>query len=95
MGDKDISRRGFLGMLAGGAVSLVVPSGADTEQIIVDYAYAVYHASEVGVQAVVRWKFRDKPWKTTSAIITPEQQVVWLTTQTGLRFPAFRLIGRC
>ena len=87
----NMGRRGFLGMLAAGALSLLaggVPVQADDVErhVVIDYAWAACLRTETTGLAEVRWCLPGGEWQITKGTISEEKRVLWLTNDIGIDF---------
>jgi hypothetical protein len=86
-----IDRRGFLGLLAAGTLSLVAGGGAvaadkAAEIIELDWLRAAGPLGEGWMTGEARWRLPSGEWRTTEFRVTPERPTVWLTENAGLTF---------
>lgn len=86
-----MDRRGFLGLLASGALALVaggreVPQEQADATVLVDYAIAVSARGSAAAAAEVRWCVPGGEWQVTRGQLSKEQRVLWLTKDLGIDF---------
>jgi hypothetical protein len=86
-----IDRRGFLGLLAAGTLSLVaggraVAAEQAAEVIELDYIFAAGPPGEGWMAGEARWRLPNGEWRTVQFRVTAGQRTVWLTENTGLTF---------
>lgn len=86
-----MGRRGFLEMLAAGAVSLLaggqsIQAEQSEQVIVVDYAWAAMLRGENTAHAEVRWCEPGGVWQVARGTITEKERVFWLTKNIGIDF---------